>query len=356
MTAAVGTSTGRSVEVVALSWILARRVGLPPLEAAPVWSALDGERFVSEAVRHRVVGLTSSAPDVELLPASVLRLLLARNRILTMRAMSQAASLVPLLDSYQAAGIPLLLLKGQPLSAALYGDWAARGVSADADFLIPPDRIAEAHHLMLGLGYDCEHDLGHKAPLTGLRGRYNRWLHYERRYMADDRLTVDLHWRPVPGSSRWTRFGALWAGRANVDLHGRTVIVPGNSDLLRVVAGQGVADGWPTLRAACDVLAAELLVQPNQFRDLRSDDRLVYRAAHRARTVLLKGNPTWLTPSARPRPRQLRQQWDLRNGTDALPRALARSVLGMWVPARRLMPVDLKTARDGVNHFQGRSN
>lgn len=266
----------------------------------------------------------------------------------TLRAMSQAADLLLLLHRYETAGIPLLLVKGQAFSSMVYGDWTARGVSADADFLIPPDRIAEAHRVMLDLGYYCGHDEGHRAPLPGWRGRYNRWLHYERYYMAPGRLHIDVHWRPVPGSAPWTRFAAMWDERTTVNLHGRTVQVPGPISGLRIAAGQGEPDGWPTLRAACDVVAAASLVKSAELRGLLANDRLVAVAARRAPEVLLHGNPDWWNPSKLSKAAHLRREWDLRNRTDVVTRAMVRSVLGMWMPARRLMPMD----RMGVDHPQ----
>ncbi len=323
-----------------MAWILARRVGLTTIDAEPAWSALDAGGVVSVASRHRVIRLTLTAPEAARLPTAALRQLVARNRIQTLQAMSQAADLMVLLDAYTAAGIPLLLIKGQAFSSLVHGDWTARGVSADADFLIPPERIAEAHRVMLKLGYYCDHDEGHRAPLPGWRGRYNRWLHYERYYVAPGRLHVDVHWRPVPGSAPWTEFGALWDERMTVDLHGRTVQVPGPRSALRIAAGQGEPDGWPTLRSACDVVAAMSLVGSLELSELVASDRLVSVATRRAPEVLLHGNPDWWIPSWSPKAEHLRREWHLRKRTDVIPRALARSVLGMWIPARRLMPMD----------------
>ena len=208
------TNDARSAELLAISWLLARRQGLRPFTPEPDWANLDSLRVCAEARRHRSVGLILSAPDRELLPSDALASLARIYRQSTLSAMAQASDLQRLLDGFDAAGIPCLLAKGQAFSALVYGDWALRGVSADADFLIPPDRIGNAHRVMPGLGYHCDHDEGHRAPLAGWRGRYNRWLHYERYYMATNRLHVDVHWRPVPGSAPRTHFHALWSERA----------------------------------------------------------------------------------------------------------------------------------------------
>ena len=340
------TNDARSAELLAISWLLARRQGLRPFTPEPDWANLDSLRVCAEARRHRSVGLILSAPDRELLPSDALASLARIYRQSTLSAMAQASDLQRLLDGFDAAGIPCLLAKGQAFSALVYGDWALRGVSADADFLIPPDRIGNAHRVMLGLGYHCDHDEGHRAPLAGWRGRYNRWLHYERYYMATNRLHVDVHWRPVPGSAPWTHFDALWSERAELVLHGRTVQVPGPRTCLRIAAGQGEPDDWPTLRGACDVVASEALLPADEARRLRASDLLVAAATEHAPQVILRGNPKWSRTEPAGKAEFWRREWLLRARTDNIARAAARSALGNWLPARTFMPMDA----EGVDH------
>ena len=333
-------------EVAALATVLAACVGDAPPRAGERldWAALDPQAVVSAAVRHRVVGLVANAPDSGPLPGEAVAALRRRHRRQLIPIMRQAAELGRLLDAFDAAGIEPLLVKGHAFSQLAYGDWTARGTSADADFLVSPRSIAAVHQLMLNLGFECQHDAGHVAPIKGWRGRYNEWLHYERFYTAIGQSAVDVHWRPVPGSAPWTSFDAITADRAQLTLHGLRVATPGPETALRIAAGQGEGDGWPNLRSAVDVLAAARLLPPRQLTGIRRVDPLVDAALNSAAQVLSKGNATWLQPPPHRRFSQLQREWNLRLHTDRPSRAVARSILGMWLPARQLTPRDPHTS------------
>lgn len=327
-------SPNRSAELVALSWLLADRLGLALAIPEPDWDTLAPRQVLREATRHRVVGLVVTAPRADLLPPNVREGLATAHRDATLRAMTQAADLRALLDHFADARIPVLMMKGQAFSAAVYGDWAVRGVSADADFLVPPQRLEAAHAVLTRLGYTSSLDHGRKPPLAGWVGRYNRWLHYERGYSAPNKLRIDLHWRPLPGSAPWTRFESMWERRTAIELHGRPVAMTGPADSLRIAAGQAEPDGWPTLRAACDVIGAAGLLSSDHLDSLVSSDRLVAAAIRHAPEIFRLGNPRWGEgPSARHD--ALWRQWVLRTRTDTISRAVTRSAFGMWLPARR---------------------
>lgn len=340
----------RPAEITALTAVLASLVGAPQprVSATLDWSSLDLTEVVAAASRHRVVGLVVSAPEAERLPTQAVAALRQRHRQQLLRAMRQAAQLTHLLHAYREARIPLLLLKGQAFSQQAYGDWAARGTSTDVDFLVAPQAIGAAQEVMLKLGYFCAHDEGHIAPLRGLHGRYNRWLHYERSYRAPGQSSVDVHWRPVPGSAAWTQFDAIWAERTHVELHGVEVATPGLATTLRIAAGQGEPDGWPNLRSVTDVLAAAQLLPGHRLTEVRLTDPLVATALANAADVLEHGNPQWWDPRPRRESVRWRREWDLRRHTDNPPRAAARSVLGKWLPARRFSRIDSNSTDPSV--------
>lgn len=309
----------------------------------PQWSALNPQHLVHEAIRHRVVGLVLTAPGAANLPTPARDALIDTHRAATLRGMAQAADLLILLNSFAEAQVPLMLMKGQAFSTLVYGDWTVRGVSADADFLIPPGRLKDAHNVLVQLGYLSSLDRGRQPPLMGLVGRYNRWLHYERPYWAPDRLRIDLHWRPTPSSAAWSSFAWMWQGRTTINLHGRDIATPGHEDCLRVAAAQAEPDGWPTLRAACDVIGASRLLPTLALEELMVKDRLVAPAMRTAPKILRNGNPRW-SQARSTQSRILWRQWVLRSRTDAAHRAAVRSVLGLWLPARRLTPRELHSS------------
>lgn len=325
----------RSAELDAISAVLADRFDLR-YQGMPRWDALNSAGLATMASRHRVAGLVLATPGAELLPSDALVTLARIHRMATMNSMRQAVDLVRLLEAFSSAATPVLLIKGQAFSEVAYGDWTIRGVAADADLLIPPSAIPRAHAILTEMGYHCAHDEGQTAPLSGLHGRYSRWVHYERSYLADGLLNVDLHWRPVPGSEPWTDFDRLWAGRRKVVVHNRTVDVPEPAACLRISAAQGIVDGWPTLRSATDVVACAQLMAPQELVALAEGDSLVAHGLARAAATICRGNPAWDQAQPWPTLRHWRRSWRLRSRTDPLPRALMRSALGLAAPARRL--------------------
>jgi hypothetical protein len=294
------------------------------------WARIDAD-FVDEAVRHRLLGILAENPALELLPNRVQEGLARRRRQQTFKAMSQAVDIVHILGAFSASRIPTLAIKGQAMSAMAYGNWTARGVSADLDLLVPPQSLVAVHCLLLDLGYVCEADGNHRAPLEGWWGKYNTWLHYERSYRASGSLGIDIHWRPVPGSASWTAFDAIWAERVTVDLHGRQVATPGPETALRIAATQGIADGWPTLRSAVDVVAVSLMLGEGRLRQL-GEEQLVREAVVTAKRIITGKTPTGTELDGLAR---RKRQWIERSWTDSRGRALARSVLGLTFPARR---------------------
>lgn len=319
--------------------VLADRVAMPgplPVEAID-WQLVSTRSVVEVATAQRVSGLLLTAPAALHLPADLRAALGARQRSAALRSMRQLADLARILPALRGGGIDTMVIKGLPLSTRLYGEWSVRGTCADIDLLVNPKDLARADSILVAMGYLCHTDRGHATPLVGLRGRYNAWLHYERSYRHDTLSAIDLHWRPVPGSAPWTDFQAMWGDRVAVDLGGSEVSVPGAGATLRIACSQGESDGWPSLRAAVDALASVALVATPWPKTLASDS-LVRDGVKHARQVIAAPEE-WLTGRKRSAPLSLVQrEWALRRRTDNLPRAAARSLLGKWLPVRRLSP------------------
>lgn len=331
------STTGLALNFV--SSLLADRVSVPgplPVEAID-WQRVSTRSVVEVASAQRVSGLLLTAPAASLLPADLRAVLGARQRSAALRSMRQLADLARILPALTSSGVDTMVIKGLPLSAQLYGEWSIRGSSADIDLLIDPNDLTRADSILVAMGYVCHTDMGRATPLSGLRGRYNAWLHYERSYRHGTFSAIDLHWRPVPGSAPWTDFRIMWRDRLAVDIGGNQVAVPGAAAALRITCSQGESDGWPSLRAAVDALASAALVA-RPWPDTLASDSLVRDGVKHARQVIAAPG-VWLTGRTRSAPISLvRRQWSLRRRTDTLPRAAARSLLGKWLPVRRISP------------------
>jgi hypothetical protein len=121
-----------------------------------------------------------------------------------------------------------------------------------------------------------------------------------------------------------------------MELYGMQVDTAGPETALRVAAVQGMADGWPTLRSAADVLAIAALLDEFRLAQMMNQEPLV-RDSIGTSTALISGKLRKL-----PGRRSLdglavrRRQWLERRYTDTLGRAAIRSFLGFTLPARRL--------------------
>lgn len=330
-------TVSQPAELRAVSSILALRVGLTVTHSEIAWETLEPQVVVEAAARHRVVGLLLTSPAVALLPERATHALGTSARRQALLGMKQAEQTRRLVSAFSASRVRYLVMKGQAFSTVVYGDWLVRGVAADLDLLIMEDSVEAAHILLTGLGYSCGTDGLRRPPLRGWRGAYGRWLHYERSYSAPGQLNVDVHWRPVPGSAPWTKFESLWERREQIVLHGIELDTPGPAECIRIAAAQGIPDGWPTLRSAVDFLSAANRVDQPELDSLCSSDRLVAAARNLAPGILLEGNPNWASRLQPRRERWLRQ-WHHRHLTGSTPEAVARSLLGVLVPARQLMP------------------
>lgn len=324
-----------------LAYLAAEVAGVSGEFPEPDWT-LPQNSMPGLAARHRVTSLVRLAPSFERLDAEVQEKITAAGRRQTLRTLERMSGGATVLEAITRSGTPVIVLKGTAFSEVLYGSWAARGVSADLDVLVPPESLTVVHRVLLELGYRSNADGDRQAPLWGWRGTYNRLLHYERSYSMDGRLpAVDVHWRITAGRAPWTSFDSVNAGRRTVQLPIGTVETLGHWHALAVAADQGEIDSWPDLRTCIDFLAAwegrpsasSLAASSPTLRRLR---RLRAKALSRIATPLEgSGAAAWEAPSGAA---ALAQLWRSRRASDTAVTAAVRGALGSLLPARKLMP------------------
>lgn len=185
--------------------------------------------------------------------------------------LGQLALLKKMLTAFESAGIRVLVLKGQALSAQLYGVPDLRP-SVDIDLLIDPDRKEQAHDILISLGFRpaSQVDIYTLARLTK-----------DALYRSPHGIIVEMHWR-LDRNRRlldWT-FSTLWAERETVradTLEMHTLPSARNAVFLTL---HGIHHGWQRLRWLADI--ALLLRDPEQVRQA-----LVQADRDRARPALL---------------------------------------------------------------------
>jgi hypothetical protein len=217
-------------------------------------SNVHWQRFAQVVRRHRVDGLVQAAllaADVEPPPAVAVTLA-KRARAITRRNLGLAAESMRLQGLLDAAGIPVLVVKGIPLALSAYGSLGHKH-SKDIDLLVPPDRAMQAWDLLEAQGYVLRQPPGPlSAPQRRLVLRYAREIAL---FHPTSRCDVELRWRAVISPP-------LLAG---VDAHSpsRTIVVSGSAglrtlnddDLFAYLCLHGANHGWSRLKWLADLNA-----------------------------------------------------------------------------------------------------
>ena len=210
------------------------------------------DRFLPVVRRHRVEGLAYaalSAAGIEP-PPPVARVLARHAHGIARHNLILAAETARLQGLFDAAVIPVLVLKGIPLALLVYKSLGQKH-SKDIDLLVPPERAMQAWDLLEAQGYRLRHPRG---PLNAPRRRLV--LRYAREIALADPgsgCEVELRWRAATSPP-------LLAG---VDAHSpyQTVTLPNGAglrtlnddDLFAYLCLHGADHGWSRLKWLADL-------------------------------------------------------------------------------------------------------
>jgi hypothetical protein len=187
----------------------------------------------------------------DLVPAESLTQLRQRTQVGALLNRLLAQELVVLCEAFAAHGVPVLPIKGATLASSVYGDLTLRDF-CDMDLLVPKGSIAEAHAILLALGYE------RKAPST----EPGETDHEERPYYVFIKkrtlFRVDLQW-VMAGEHFMFQLDRpeFWQRRVPIALLNKTLQGLAPEDLLIVLCVHGSKHAWEALKWVCDV--AELL-------------------------------------------------------------------------------------------------
>jgi hypothetical protein len=204
--------------------------------------------------RQRVAGLAYAAlGSAEVaLPPAIAEKLTAQARRITGRNLSYAAETIRLQRAFEAANIPVLVLKGIALAKLAYGSLQSKD-TRDIDLLIAPDNVEAALRLLQSEGYTLSYPADHLSE-TQRRAvfRYAREVQLSRR---DHKLRVELQWRA-------TNNPLLLKG---VDAHspaqfvrlddGTSVRTLAQKDLFAYLCVHGAQHAWSRLKWLADLNA-----------------------------------------------------------------------------------------------------
>ena len=113
---------------------------------------VDWRRFLRLVQFHRVEGLAWNALALADLPADVRETLAEAASAIAVKDLRARSECRFLLESFEAEGLPLILLKGVTLAALAYGNPSLKS-AIDIDLLIDPADLGKAADLLRKCGY-----------------------------------------------------------------------------------------------------------------------------------------------------------------------------------------------------------
>lgn len=160
-------------------------------------AGLDWERFVEIARFHRIEGLvwTSLTSKQVPVPDSAAEDLSSAAAAIAARNLLTATECHELTAQFEAAGVPLLFLKGLTLGALAYGNSALKS-AVDIDLLIEPADLLKAAELLGKRGY--------QLVLPGRRAALQQWHSGSKESVWEKsapEFQIDLHTRTADNPS-----------------------------------------------------------------------------------------------------------------------------------------------------------
>ncbi len=211
------------------------------------------ELFLRLAEHHRVRPLAQRALRNAgvILPQEVdlaLKQAATHNAYAAMRYLAEARRLCDLL---QAAGVPVRMLKGVPLSQRAFGDFSLRDVG-DLDLLIAPEHEERADALLLADG------LRRQEPAAMLTPRRRRsYRQHAKDYTFEPGAAgfeIDLHWR-LFRNPRMDGNGLAAAAPEEITVGGVALQVLPLAHSFLYLCVHGTLDGWYRMKPLADVAA-----------------------------------------------------------------------------------------------------
>ncbi|KJV09966.1 hypothetical protein VZ95_08070 [Elstera litoralis] len=204
---------------------------------------LDRRLLLELAHEHRLLPPLFGAIEASGLAALWPELRAAQQRE-SMRALHQAAVTLRLLDRFEQAGCRALVLKGQALSAQLYGRADVR-MSSDIDFLIDPAMMSRAHEIIVESGF---------KPFFPVSVENLSFVNKDQAYFSG-KIMIELHWRLFDNQAflPWS-FEYLWSNRSFVSLmeSKKVPTLPRDQHIFYHTL-HGLRHGWQRLRWLVDL-------------------------------------------------------------------------------------------------------
>ena len=265
----------RPASATALEDLLAGlRLGLfpssPCMEAdAAALSRVAHWRDVAALSRfHQVYGLLLQGLQTlpEVLAASGIEAeLRAAHKRQALAVMRQLATLRQALDCFREQDVPVLALKGLPLSERLCGTPFARR-SVDVDLLVDRDSFAACRQMLLAKGFRAQSDYREtpaRRRWDAMTGKTQTFIHGD----GPARVAVELHWRLLANPHYIdTAFKPLYQRRSSTRIGSTHVPTLGEADEFVYLMCHGVGHNWRRLKWLADVALLLSAMDEDQYR------------------------------------------------------------------------------------------
>lgn len=244
------------------------------------WRQVPQEEWLAMIRRQRLVTLLQAHPVVADLLPSLPPALRQQAREERFAALALARSTCEIGGQFQQADLPVLVIKGVPLSLQTTGTITARGRSTDLDLWVDSRRLPDAIRLLQGLGF---RRWWGEAPLEmdGLPWRYCRWIAYELSLQREQHI-IDLHWALSHARGDLPSFAEAWQQREVINLQGHNIATLSRGHAFRHACAHAFKDQWRSLRDLIDIdrLACQLPVDDLRSLATKRSVRISTSAAH----------------------------------------------------------------------------
>jgi Uncharacterised nucleotidyltransferase len=216
--------------------------------------AIDWSFFLRIVRRQHVVGLAHNvlaAAKIEL-PPPIARVLMAQAQRIAHRNLQLAAETARLQRTFDAANIPVMVLKGAPLAQLAYGSLTLKQ-SKDIDLLVPFERVQQALALL-----ERESYASFRLPSNLNKNQFSSLMQYGVEvslHNRDRNVEVELRWRLTPNQHLLT-VGDAWPNTQDIVVSGTSALRTLEDDILfAYLCTHGAGHGWSRLQWLADLNA-----------------------------------------------------------------------------------------------------
>ena len=231
--------------------------------------AVPDSALLAAIQRHRLESLFQGDPLVGAHLPRLADKLKALARVDTMAALALASLTREMAALFERARIPMLVIKGIPLSLQSTGSLTTRG-RGDLDLLVDPKRLPEAVALLESVGFEKAYGascIGTDSP----QDKYSRFVSIELSLvrLRGQRQWIDLHWHVSHARGVLPGFNGLWNNRDYVEINGTSVATLSLKNAFVHACCHAAADRWMCIRNLVDVERLTRRLNPQDLDALR---------------------------------------------------------------------------------------